>query len=477
MLAFKFFFTNFKNLKPKNLKMNLLSTQHSAKGLFLASGLISLIPSIASAKGEANQNKVKEQQQPNVVIIFTDDQGYADLGCFGSPTNKTPVLDNFCLEGTSFSNFYAQPVSGSSRSAILTGRYPLRSGGSSMHASEVTFAELARTVGYQTVCIGKWDVSNRKPLLDQMPCAQGFDYYYGPLGANDVGGITLYENNDLIGRYTDMGSLLKLYTDKSIEYLTEQRDPEKPFVLYLAHTMMHTILDASEEFKGKSAGGLYGDVVEEFDYHTGRLLSTLDQLGLTENTIIIYTTDNGPWNQTKYTQNEKFNKKYEPGTIFWGDGGELRAGKGSAYEGGSRVQCIIKWEGHIAKGRRCDGLISTLDFMPTFANLLGYEIPKDIRIDGVDQTDMILGKTKKSARTTFAYSQHNLGVQELCAIRDGRWKLLLPGREIETVYLMDFGTNDYELYDLKNDISETTNLASKYPKIVERLKAELESIY
>ncbi len=421
----------------------------------------------------------KEAKRPNILIIFTDDQGYADLGCFGSESNKTPVMDNLYEEGCSFSNFYAQPVSGPSRSAMLTGRYPLRSRGTNMPGSEVTFAELAQEAGYQTACIGKWDVSSRKAIIEQMPNAQGFEYYYGTLGANDGGVISIHENNEMVvEKERDMSTLLSLYTDKAIDFL-KGRDEERPFVLYLAHTMMHTVIDASERFKGKSEGGLYGDVVEEFDYETGRLLSTLDELGLTEDTIIIYTTDNGPWCQTKYTQNPKYGSSKYGGkdVCFWGDPGPLRGGKGSAYEAGSRVQCIIKWKGHIAEGSRCDGLISTLDFMPTFANWIGYTIPEEIRIDGVDQSDMILGKSKKSARETFCYSQHHNGLVKFCGIRDSRWKLLLPDREIHTVYLMDFGTNDYELYDLENDISESNNLVDQYPDIVQRLEAELQRYY
>ncbi|MFI3305968.1 MAG: sulfatase-like hydrolase/transferase [Rikenellaceae bacterium] len=430
--------------------------------------LLSSVASIDSATA-----KPAADAQPNVLIIFTDDQGYNDFGCFGSTTNRTPVMDQFHADGTSFSTLYAQPVSGSSRSTLMTGRYPLRSGGRSMPGSEITIAEMAKSVGYETACVGKWDVSNRKELIDQMPIEQGFDHYFGTLGGNDSGKIDLYDGNKHVETTSDMSSLLRLYTDKSIDFL-RNRDEEKPFFLYLAHTMMHTKIDASEQFKGRSNGSLYGDVVEEYDHETGRLLDVLEELGLSDNTLVIYATDNGPWCQSKYTERSYKKGQYERGTIFWGDPGVLRAGKGSAYEGGSRVRCIMRWKGHIAQGRECDGLISTLDFMPTFAKIMGYEIPSDRRIDGVDQSKMIFGKSNKSARDYFCYSQHHDGLEKHCAIRDSRWKLLLPERKINTVYLMDFGTNDYELYDLENDISETTNLVDKYPKIVERLKAELE---
>lgn len=345
-----------------------------------------------------------------------------------------------------------------------------------MPASEVTIAEMAQQAGYETACIGKWDISGRKAIIEQMPNAQGFDYYFGTLGGNDSGTIDLYENNNYVRTTSDMSSLLRMYTEKSINFLCS-RDEEKPFFLYLAHTMMHVVIDASKDFKGKSAGGLYGDVVEEFDYETGRLLDALEQLGVSDNTIIIYATDNGPWCQRKYTQRPSASGKYPEGTTFWGDVGGLRGGKGSAYEGGSRVQCIMKWKDMIPEGRTCDGLMATLDFMPTFANWMGYTIPEEIRMDGVDQSKMILGRTKKSARSTYCYGQHHEGLEKFCAIRNDRWKLLLPNREINTIYLMDFGTNDFELYDLKKDIGETKNIVKKKKKIVKQLRSEIIKNY
>ena len=287
-----------------------------------------------------SSSKSFSDHRPNVVIIFTDDQGYGDLACYGSKKNKTPRLDQLASEGIMFTSFYSQTVCGPSRSALLTGRHPIRSGGWSMPASEITFSELMRDSGYQTACIGKWDVSNRKAIKERMPNAKGFDYYFGPLGANDDGVVSIHENNNPSVVIKEMSSLVKLYTEKSIQFLRQKRDPGKPFLLYLSHTMMHTIIDASEKFKGKSKGGLYGDVVEEFDFETGRLLDVLDELKLTQNTMVIYTSDNGPWNQDKYT---KYKKGHPKESIFLGDSGPLRNGKGSCYEGGYRLPCIIKW--------------------------------------------------------------------------------------------------------------------------------------
>ena len=403
--------------------------------------------------------------RPNILIIFTDDQGYADLGCFGSRTNRTPRMDQLAKEGTRFTNFYAQAVCGPSRSALLTGRYPIRSKGWSMPASEITWAERIRKVGYQTACIGKWDVSNRKPIIERMPNAQGFDYYFGTLGANDNGRVAFHENNEPAGQTRDMGSLLRLYTDKAIDFLKNKRDKSKPFVLYVAHTMMHTIIDASPRFKGKSKGSLYGDVVEEFDYETGRLLDVVDELGLRDNTLIIYTTDNGPWNQPAYTTKKK---GHPEGSIFWGNAGPLRNGKGSCYEGGYRVPCIVRWPGKVPADRLSDAIFATIDFMPTFARLAGFEVPDDRVIDGVDQTELLLGKSKEGARDTFLYNNN--------AVRKGRWKYLRAEHKVPG-YARDKEREQVEeLYDLEADIGERNNLAAQHPEKVRELKKLMETL-
>jgi len=404
-------------------------------------------------------------ERPNILIIFTDDQGYADLACYGNKKNKTPRLDRLAKEGTRFTSFYAQSVCGPSRSALLTGRYPFRSKGWSMPASEITFAELIRKKGYQTACIGKWDVSNRKPIIDRMPNAQGFDYYFGTLGANDNGGVAFHKDNEPAGKTRDMGSLTRLYTDKAIDFLENRRDKKKPFVLYIAHTMMHTIIDASERFRGKSAGGLYGDVVEEFDFETGRLLDALDKQGLRDSTLVIYTSDNGPWNQPAYTDRKKGHPK---GSIFWGEAGPLRAGKGSCYEAGVRVPCLVRWPGKVPADRVSDAIFSTLDFMPTFAALAGFKAPEDRVIDGVDQTELLLGKSEKGARQTFVYRNNG--------IRRGKWKYLKAKHNVYG-YARDRKREEVEeLYDLDSDIGESTNLAARHPKLVAELKREMEKI-
>ena len=404
-------------------------------------------------------------ERPNILIIFTDDQGYADLACYGNKKNKTPRMDQLAKEGTRFTSFYAQSVCGPSRSALLTGRYPFRSKGWGMPASEITFAELIRKAGYQTACIGKWDVSNRKPIIDRMPNAQGFDYYFGTLGANDGGGVAFHKDNEPAGKTRDMGSLTRLYTNKAIDFLENRRDKKKPFVLYIAHTMMHTIIDASERFRGKSAGGLYGDVVEEFDFETGRLLDTLDKQGLRDNTLVIYTSDNGPWNQPAYTDKKKGHPK---GSIFWGEAGPLRNGKGSCYEAGVRVPCIVRWPGKTPAGQVSDAIFSTLDFMPTFAALAGFKAPEDRVIDGVDQVDLLLGKNSRGARQTFLYRNNG--------IRRGKWKYLKAKHNVYG-YARDRKREEAEeLYDLDADIGETKNLAADNPELIAELKRLMDKI-
>ena len=425
-----------------------------------------LITSILSYSDEKNiePGVLKNKNKPNILIIFTDDQGYADLGCYGNRKNKTPRLDQLAKEGIKFTSFYSQTVCGPSRSALLTGRQPIRSGGWSMPASETTFAELMRETGYDTACIGKWDVSNRKAIKERMPNAQGFDYYFGPLGANDDGVVTIHENLEHSLVTKDMGNLIKLYTDKSINYLKEIRDPKKPFLLYLSHTMMHTIIDASPKFKGKSKGDLYGDVVEEFDFETGRLLDAVDELKLRNSTLVIYTSDNGPWNQKKYTTKKKGHPK---GSVFWGDSGPLRNGKGSCYEGGYRLPCIIRWPEKIKENRISDAIFATIDFMPTLAKLCKFNLPNSVHIDGIDQTDLLLGK-KDKGRDYFYFNK--------AGVRKGKWKYLKPNAHFYGYAIEDNRKKTEELYNLETDLGENSNLAKEFPDKVAELKKLMLSI-
>ena len=412
------------------------------------------------AEIEVGADRSENGGKPNFVIIFTDDQGYGDLSCFGSETIRTPRIDSLATDGTKFTHFYAQVVCGPSRSALLTGRYPVRSGGWSMPASEVTLAELLQEAGYRTACIGKWDISNRSAIVPRMPNAKGFDFYWGTLGANDGGRVVFHENNEVVGRSDDMASLTRTYTDKGIEFL--KRNHTRPFLLYLAHTMVHSVIDASPAFKGKSKGGLYGDTVEELDHETGRLLDTIDELGLRDNTLVIFTTDNGPWNNFQDRLGPRHN-----GQIAWGSSGPLREGKGSTYEGGLRVPCLARWPGHIPSGRVSDAIFATIDLLPTLGKLAGYEPPMDRIIDGVDQTALLLGKSPSGNRENYYYFCQN----ELHAVRQGDWKYVLPDKKKFYGYVDDRGSNKIELYDLSADINESKNLAADYPGKVRELQS------
>jgi arylsulfatase A-like enzyme len=255
----------------------------------------------------------------------------------------------------------------------MTGRYPHRVGGGwTTNTEEIFVAEILKEAGYTTGCIGKWDMSKRRYEETLVPNSQGFDYYYGALGANDGNKVTLYHNRNERETTNDMAMLTELYTNKSIEFLTEHRD--EPFFLYLAHTMMHVVIDASPRFRDRTGNGLYADTLEELDAETGRLLAALDDLGLRDNTVVLFTSDNGPWSNDHARQHAK-NAKYVAWTngpeIPWGSAGPLRGAKGSTWEGGVRVPAIVRWPGKVAAGKTSDAIFSTLDVLPTFAALAG----------------------------------------------------------------------------------------------------------
>ena len=404
--------------------------------------------------------------KPNFIIIFTDDQGYSDLGCFGSETIKTPRIDRLAEEGMKFTSFYAQAVCGPSRGALMTGRYPVRIGGGwTTNGDEITVAEVLKEAGYSTCCIGKWDMSKRRYQEGLVPNDQGFDHYFGTLGANDGGKVTFYRNRESLHTTSDMGSLTSLYTDEAVKFIRQQKDG--PFFLYLAHTMAHVVIDASGQFKGKSDGDLYGDVIQEIDWNVGRIVDTVKELGLAKNTYILFFSDNGPW-----SGKEDIYRKTHNGHLATGSAKPLRSGKGSPYEGGFREPCVMWAPGRIPPGRVSDQIVSTLDILPTFAALAGAKAPEDRIIDGRDQSALITGRSEQSARDTFHY--HIRG--ELHAVRHGKWKLMLPNRSMSYDFTGDPRVATPELYDLENDISETTNLADEHRAVVRELQKLAEAI-
>lgn len=402
-------------------------------------------------------------KKPNFIVILTDDQGYGDLGCFGSKKNRTPNLDRMAEEGTRFTSFYAQPVCGPSRAALLTGRYPpyIKGGGWRTATEEVTLAEVLKKAGYATCCLGKWDISGRQPIEGEVPNDQGFDEYFGTLGATDSGKVLIYRNKTPGETITDMGSLVKMYTDEAIRFIEKKKDV--PFFLYLAHNMPHVKIGASDQFRGKSANELYGDVVEEIDWNVGRIRETLKKTGLDRNTVVIYLSDNGPW----CTLEDKFRKEHG-GQLATGSPGPLRGGKGSSWEGGNRTPCIWWGPGRIPANRESRALIATLDIMPTLAALAGAKVSSPFSVSGVDQSALVLGATNESARNEFYYYVKG----DLHAVRKGKWKLALPGRTRFFMYSADVKpVTSPELYDLESDIGEKTNVAAQNEETVKDLLA------
>lgn len=428
-----------------------------------------------------------EDRPPNFVVIFTDDQGYQDVGCFGSPDIRTPRLDAMAKEGMKFTSFYAQPVCGPSRAAIMTGCYPLRVAEQDnikqvhpiLHSDEITVAEVLKQKGYATACFGKWDLarhSQKAYITDLFPTRQGFDYFFGTPTSNDSV-ANLFRNEEMIEQKSDMSTLTKRYTDEAIGFM--QRNRDQPFFVYIPHTMPHTKLDASKQFKGKSPRGLYGDVIEEIDFNVGRLIDALHDIGVAENTYVLFTSDNGPW----LIKNKDHADGHLP-TDHGGSAGPLRSGKVSTFEGGVRVPTIVWGPGRVPAGTICTAIASTLDVLPTFAALAGAEAPQDRVIDGGDIRHLFHGEFEKTdaERAYFYYLRVHLQ-----AVRQGKWKLHIE-REKEPIGAAPFSKNAHIapkdrigfdepfLVDLEKDLGETTNVAEQNPAVVHRLLALAESM-
>lgn len=427
------------------------------------------------------------EPRPNFVIFFTDDQGYHDAGCFGSPLIETPNFDRMAAEGLKLTSFYVQPVCGVSRAALMTGCYPVRVGEPSnrknlhtiLHPQEVTLAEVLRDAGYATGMVGKWHLADRKDgdwISGLLPNAQGFDSWFGTPSHNGTtrtvpegrGRVQLMRNGELVDPAVDqreMGLLTKRYTEEALAFLREHR--ERPFFLYLAHTMPHVPINASEAFLGTSRRGLYGDVISELDWSMGQVLAELKTLGLDEKTLVIFTSDNGPWIE-EHLEGEGGADSH------CGSADPLRGAKMTTWEGGVRVPAIVRWPGRIAPGRVSDEIVASLDLYPTLAALAGAERPGDRKIDGIDQGAFLLGKSEHSARDRFFYYA---GVH-LHAVRSGKWKLVRarqarPGHLGWWARMID-RVPETTLYDLDADIGETTNIAADHPEVVARLEGLID---
>ncbi|MEN3940337.1 sulfatase [Prosthecobacter sp. SYSU 5D2] len=427
-----------------------------------------------------------DQAQPNVVVIFMDDMGYADVGSFGAQGYATPNLDRLAQEGRKFTNFHVpQPVCSASRAGLLTGCYPNRIGihgalspkaTHGLNADEMTLAEVAKQKGYATAAVGKWHLGHLPPFL---PTRHGFDEYYGLPYSNDMWPfhpqarpgtypkLPMYENEKVVDEDVtpeDQTRLTTDYTTRAVSFI--ERSKDRPFFLYLAHSMTHVPLFVSDKFAGKSGAGLYGDVMMEVDWSVGQIMETLNKHGLEDNTWVIFTSDNGPW-------------------LSYGDhggsAGPLREGKGTVWEGGTRVSGIMRWPGKIPAGSTSDAMLMTIDILPTLAAVIGADLPKH-PIDGKNVWPLITGeKGAKNPQEFYAFYYHQNELQALTS-GDGRWKLVFPhtyrtlGEGAPAtggipVQYQPAKVAEPELYDLYADISESKNLAASQPEVVSQLKA------
>jgi len=419
------------------------------------------------AKIASAADKVKK---PNFVLIFIDDMGYGDIGCFGSKANRTPKLDQMAKEGMKFTSFYVtSSVCTPSRASLMTGCYPRRvnmhvnqrnlcvlfaGDPKGLNPNEVTIAEVLKAKGYATKCIGKWHLGDQPEFL---PTRQGFDSYFGIPYSNDMGGksktkgrppLPLMVDEKVIEAPVNQDTLTKRYTQQAVKFITANKD--KPFFLYLPHAMVHLPLHASDDFRNKSKNGRYGDAVEELDWSTGQILKTLKDLKLDDNTLVIFTSDNGSTGR------------------HGGSNAPLRGNKGQTLEGGQRVPCVMRWPGKIPAGKTCDALTSTIDVLPTFAKLAGTAAPTDRIIDGRDIMNLMSGeKNAKSPHEAFYFYQ----MDQLQAVRSGQWKLELALESRKRNWGKPEGKSTMKLFNLKTDIHEDKDVSAANPAVVKRLEA------
>jgi arylsulfatase A len=433
-----------------------------------------LIPSPARA------DSLAQRPGPNVILILTDDQGYADLGCYGATRIKTPRIDRMAAEGMRFTDFYAAAnVCTPSRAALLTGCYPQRVGMGEippvpggkpwqtrvlypgarfgLNPHEVTLAEILKARGYATAVVGKWHLGDKKPF---MPLDHGFDSFFGCVYTNDTPGVGFVRGNEFLEGDVDHTTFTDRFTEEALRFVRDNRD--KPFFLYLAHFMPHVPLAVAERRRGTSAGGLYGDVIEALDESTGKLLDLVAELKLDEHTLVVFTSDNGPW----LTKGE-----------HGGRATPLRGGKGGTYEGGMRVPCIMRWPGKVPPGVTCREIATQMDLLPTIASLAGAQVPTDRVIDGKNIADLMFavpGAT--SPHESFFYYNGN----RLAAVRSGKWKLKVPtllGEEYSDYVKIENADTviPRALYDLENDPGEQKSVFADHPDVAKRLQAMIES--
>jgi arylsulfatase A len=415
-------------------------------------------------------NQMESNERPNVVLIFADDMGYGDLSSFGHPVIQTPNIDQMADEGMRFTSFYsAASVCTPSRAALLTGRYPIRSIPTNcgppdleigLPVSEITLADILGRKGYATMAVGKWHLGHGEKFL---PTNRGFDSFYGLPYSNDMilpwcpwlteeDKLFLYEDDKPVKEIGwEQDDLTKNNTQKALEFIEANR--EKPFFLYLAYSMPHLPLNTSQEFRGKSKGGLYGDVIEAIDWSTGQILSKLKSLGLDENTLVIFTSDNGPWHNLPERMLQRGVKPWHAGSA-----GLLRGAKATTYEGGFRVPAVLRWPSKIKKGRVTSEMATTMDLFTTIVNICNAQLPNDRIIDGNNLLPLFTSGIKSPTKV-FYYCQG----EDVQAVRQGEWKYR-------------FTKNDgRQLFNLNLDPSEMYNVADSQSEIVKEMHRLLEN--
>jgi len=417
---------------------------------------------LAATTGAALCRAASAATRPtNVVIIFCDDLGYGDLGCYGSPI-PTPHLDRMAAEGTRFTHFYsANPVCSPSRAALMTGRYPTRVGvprvlnpkdTTGLPDSETTMAQMLQARNYKTMCIGKWHLGH---LPQYLPTNRGFDEYFGIPYSNDMEPPVLLHNTQVVEPRATLETLTPRYTEHALRFI--QQSQGSPFFLYFAHTYPHIPLAASPRFRGKSKQGLFGDVIQEIDWSVGEVLAALRKHGLDQSTLVLFSSDNGPW--------------------FQGSPGRLRGRKGSTYDGGVREPFIARLPGRIPKGRVCHGLGSMMDLLPTVARLCDVPLPKNPP-DGIDIWPLLAGQKPELEREALLYFD-NINVQ--CA-RWKQWKLHIARYNTFAYSPAPVGGRPNlplrhpELYDLLNDPDESYDVAPEHPDVVQEIQARIDRL-
>jgi arylsulfatase A len=405
----------------------------------------------------------KNEKLPNIIHIFADDLGYGDLSCFGATDIKTPNIDRIAGEGLRFTEFYsAAPVCSPSRAGLLTGRLPQRMGingvffpesFTGMPQNEITIAELLKEKDYATGIVGKWHLGHRYKFL---PLQQGFDSYYGIPYSNDMESVLYMRDNEVEEFNVDQRYITRRYTEEALKFIDQNKD--NLFFLYVAHNMPHVPIYASEDFLGKSERGLYGDVVQELDWSVGQILKRLEQLNLIDNTLVIFSSDNGPWLVME---------------DHGGSAGILREGKQYTFEGGMRVPTVAMWKNKIPAGIVYNDIACQIDWFPTFAKITGINLPRDRVIDGRDISE-ILFNTGKREDSTYLYFDG----ADLQCYRKGNWKIKRPYEGYEgSVWKKAVKAHDTLLIDLKKDPGERNNLFQEYPDLTRNLFEEMNMKY